>query len=70
MAGKFPLDNKTAALTEDPSFEAVLDAACERLWEKQIQYSVRRINEMDEKLLTLENELNEFINLKRYQADY
>ena len=48
-------------LTEEASFEAVLDAACERLWEKQVQYSIRRIKEMDEELLELEIELDEFL---------
>ena len=43
------------------SFAAVLDTACERLWEKRIQYSIRRIREMDEELACLEKELDEFI---------
>lgn len=45
----------------EPSFEAVLDTAFERLREKHIQYSIRRINEMDEELKKLEEELDEFI---------
>ena len=43
------------------SFASVLDTACERLWEKRIQYSIRRIREMDEELAGLERELDEFI---------
>ena len=46
---------------EESSFATVLDAACERLWQKQLQYSVRRIREMDEKLVKLEKELDKFI---------
>jgi len=45
----------------EASFEAVLDTVCERLWGKHIQYSIRRIKEMDEKLKKLEEELDEFI---------
>ena len=56
---------KPAILTRDSaSFEAVLDTACERLWEKQIRYSLRRIKEMDKELDRLENELTQFICLR------
>jgi len=44
-----------------PSFEAVLDATCERLWERHVQYSIRRIREMEEELNSLENALDKFI---------
>ena len=47
---------------KESSFEFVLDTACERLWEKQILYSIRRIGELDEKLDSLEKELNEFLD--------
>jgi len=43
------------------SFEFVLDSACERLWEKQVEFSIRRINVMKEKLDVMERELDEFI---------
>ena len=43
------------------SFETVLDSTCERLWEKQVQHSIRRIREMEEELKGLEKELDEFI---------
>ena len=48
----------------ESSFEAVLDETFERLLEKQVQYSVQRIKEMDAELLALENELNIIIGLK------
>jgi len=44
-----------------PSFEAVLDATCERLWERHVQYSIRRIQEMEEELNSIERALDEFI---------
>ena len=62
MAEGYSLESRTMTFTEETSFEAVLDATCERLWEKQVQYSVRRIKEMDEELLRFENELNEFLH--------
>ena len=43
------------------SFELVLDTACERLWEKQVRYSIRRITEMEKKLNTMERELDDFL---------
>ena len=47
--------------SKESLFEAVLDKTCERLKEKHIQYSIRRIREMDEELDRLEKELDEFI---------
>ena len=44
-----------------PSFEAVLDATCERLWERHVQYSIRRIREMQEELNSIEKTLDEFM---------
>jgi hypothetical protein len=55
-------EKKSTIITEEPSFEAVLNTAFERLQEKQIQYSIRRIREMDEELDKIEKELEEFIN--------
>ena len=46
---------------QKPSFEFVLDAACERLWEKKVEFSIRRINAMEEKLNQFEKELDEFL---------
>ena len=48
-----------------PSFEAVLDSVCERLKEKQIQFSIRRIREMDEELACIEKELDIFLAAAR-----
>ena len=44
-----------------PSFDTVLNATCERLWEKHARYSIRRIQEMNEELEKLERDLDEFI---------
>jgi anaerobic ribonucleoside-triphosphate reductase len=48
-------------LTEDSLFEAVLDSACERLEDKQAEYSIRRLREMDTQLGNLEKELDDLI---------
>lgn len=57
-------ERKPVVLTEKPAFETVLDMTCERLKEKHIQYSIRRIREMNEELAVLEKELDEFIATK------
>jgi len=51
----------------DVSFETVLDTTCERLEERQIQYSLRRIGEMEEELKKLEKELDELITWKNHE---
>jgi hypothetical protein len=64
------LGEKSAALTGPDrskytegiySFSEVVDSTCERLMEKQIKYSIRRILEMDERLGLIERELDEFL---------
>jgi hypothetical protein len=45
-----------------PSFEAVLDTACEGLADRKIRYSIRRIREMEESLVDLETELDNFLS--------
>jgi len=47
--------------SSEPSFELVLNAACERLHEMQVQYSIRRIKEMEDELGRIEKELDEFL---------
>lgn len=47
--------------TGEYTFETVLDTAFERLREKHAEYSIRRIDKMDEELQNLEKELDYFI---------
>jgi hypothetical protein len=54
---------KRPVVLEDISFDTVLNSACERLWNKQTEYSLRRIREMGEELDKLERELEQFMNL-------
>ncbi|MDR2258502.1 MAG: hypothetical protein LBE14_05065 [Treponema sp.] len=51
--GKKPL-----TLSGTSSFEEVLDSACDRLWDKKVQYSMRRIHELEDYLDVLERQLD------------
>ncbi|MDR3191877.1 MAG: hypothetical protein LBT87_02295 [Treponema sp.] len=48
-----------AVVPKDISFEQVLDETCDRLWEKKVRYSLRRLAEMEDALGRIEQELNE-----------
>jgi len=54
-------DNTQDSISKESSFEYVLDSACERLWDKQVKFSIRRIKDMEERLGILERELNELL---------
>ena len=51
-------------LSKEHYFDHVLDTACERLQEKHIEFSIQRINVLDEELKKLEKELDEFLARK------
>jgi hypothetical protein len=51
-------------LPENPgnySFGDVVDEVCEKLKDRQIKYSIRRIQEMEERLYNLDRELEDFL---------
>jgi hypothetical protein len=52
------------ALRDEMNFDEVLDRACEGLWDKKIQFSIRRLREMDAALLIMEKELDILIDRK------
>ncbi|MDR1654888.1 MAG: hypothetical protein LBR96_02730 [Treponema sp.] len=52
-------DEKTVAIED--SFETLLDRTCERLQEKQIQYSINALRRMEDKLEGMERELDAFL---------
>lgn len=52
---------KPAIISSRSSFSEVVDEACERLLEQQVKYSIRRIQEMKDRLDGLERELDEFL---------
>ncbi|MDR1836134.1 MAG: hypothetical protein LBQ89_00580 [Treponema sp.] len=55
------LGEKSAVVSGEYSFTDLLDKACEKLMERQIKYSIRRIQEMGERLCLLEKELDDFL---------
>ena len=54
----------------DTSFSDVVQETCERLKEKHIQYSIRRIHEMENTLNSLESELTQFLLTKSLMQRY
>jgi hypothetical protein len=53
-------DNGTL-ISRDASFAVLLDRTCERLWEKQIQISLRKLEKLEADLAGLEQELDVFL---------
>jgi hypothetical protein len=51
----------TSTLLDNGSFEAVLDNACSRLWDRKVRYSLRRIQELQDILEKTERELDEML---------
>ncbi|MDR0512439.1 MAG: hypothetical protein LBG93_04990 [Treponema sp.] len=45
-----------------PPFETVLDSSCQQLWERRVQYSISRIQELDGELDSIEKELDRFFS--------
>jgi hypothetical protein len=54
------------ALSGSESFQAVLDETCDRLWDTKVQYSLRRIAELDAALQKMETELDYFVSLQAH----
>jgi len=55
------LGEKPAVISPIISFNDIVDEACEKLMERQIKYSIRRIQEMEERLSAMERELDDFL---------
>ena len=53
------------ALYADISFDSILDETCERLLDRQVKYAIQRIHEMEQRLDTLERELDEFLSANK-----
>jgi hypothetical protein len=49
---------KPLTLSGNPSFEEVLDQTFDRIWDKKVRYSMRRIQELEDYLNVLERELD------------
>ena len=55
-------EKRPVLVTEETSFDSVLNSACERLWDKHSQHSIRRIQELSDELDKLERELDQVLN--------
>ena len=53
--------NEKSAVISACTFSEVVDEACDKLMDKQIKYSIQRIQQMDERLCDLEKELDDFL---------
>jgi hypothetical protein len=54
-------EKKTPVVTDRLSFEVLLNETCDRLWDTKVQYSIRRIRELDCHLALLEKELESLV---------
>ena len=54
----------TTVDAEAYTFSEIIDKTCDSLIDRQIQYSIRRIREMDTQLRNLEQELDEFLKIE------
>ena len=55
---------KPVIVTKNPSFNEVVDEACDRLMDSQVKYSIRKIQQMSDNLDELEMELDIFLSNK------
>ena len=55
------LGEKSAGAPCTYTFSDMVDEACEKLMERQIKYSIRQIQKMEETLLCVEKELDVFL---------
>jgi len=61
-------EKKPAAVSDVYTFSDMVDRACEQLMDRQIKYSIRRIQSMDERLATLEKELDDFLSQRNRKS--
>ena len=58
--GNTTAGEKTMPVSE-LTFDSILDETCERLLDRQVKYSIRRIYDLEKRLEILERELDEFL---------
>ena len=54
-------EQKQFVTAEDTTFDSVLNTACQKLWDKHTQYSIKRLKDLDEELDKIEKELDKFL---------
>jgi hypothetical protein len=52
---------QSLTISEKITFSAVVDDACNRLQDRQVKYSIQRLQEMESRLAGLERELDVFL---------
>jgi hypothetical protein len=57
-------NTRSVIRSDKVSFDALLDQTCERLWGKKVQYAMRRIQELEGYLQSMEEELDAFLYQK------
>jgi len=60
------MGEKSTAAAAIYTFSDVVEKACEGLKDRQIKYSIRRIQEMEERLCQMEQELDIFLEKAGY----
>jgi hypothetical protein len=55
------IGEKPPTMSKAAAFSAVVDNACERLQDRQVTYSIQRLQEMEGRLAGLERELDVFL---------
>jgi len=53
---------EAVVFSNQPSFERIVEQSCERLWDKKVQHSIRRIHELEVVLSSMEQELDAFLS--------
>jgi hypothetical protein len=61
--------NGRIVAAENSGFDIVLDRVFEKLQDKQAEYSIRRLQELDIRLESLEKELDELIRCNAYHEN-
>jgi len=57
-------NRESVIISDNVSFETLLDRTCERLWGKQVQYSIKRIRNLENTLQEIEQELDSILSQK------
>ena len=60
------ISEKNTAISGVSLFGEVVDKTCERLMDRQIKYSIRRLQEMENRLSSLELELDAFLGKSNF----
>jgi hypothetical protein len=63
------IKDRPAEITGIHAFNDVVDKACEKLMDRQVKYSIQRIQKMEECLAVMEKELDDFLRRKNRKKE-